>query len=449
VTLIVLVALGAGSAACGSVTSPSSRTHPTAWSGHGELAFVAEGRLHVVRDDGERLSISGPPTSGSDTSPAWSFDHRWLAFFSDVAGSTPYAEPLQTLWIVAYGSTNAREVTSSAVAQFMWSPTAFTLAYVLSSNATTAASASPPSVWLYTPGRALSARPSALPAASGVLWSPDGTELAGALFRFNGAPGSYTSMLTVAPVNGGAAVTWVTTTQGVLEPTSWWPDGKGLLYWFDTQGSASIAADGLPLMSVAEAGRPEQLATTLVWPSWVSWSPDGRTVAIVSGGDRVVWGGNKEVSLCDVETVTCKALAIPSGTVGLAPSWSGSGALFFSDASAAGAFGPNGDADFSSAWIARWDATSELWDQRPGAPEPAYEPAAGKGVVDAVAARAGPDVLLVRHDALWLFDLATAKAPVEVAGPLLASGALSGFYGQVDWQQDFAWSMASSPAATS
>jgi hypothetical protein len=41
----------------------------------------------------------------------------------------------------------------------------------------------------------------------------------------------------------------------------------GLLYWFDSQGSASLAADRLPPYSLSAGGQPDQLATTLVQPS--------------------------------------------------------------------------------------------------------------------------------------------------------------------------------------
>lgn len=170
-------------------------------------------------------------------------------------------------------------------------------------------------------------------------------------------------------------------------------------------------------------------------------------MAVVAGGDRTFWGGNKDIALCDVDVATCRPLAIPPNTVGLVPGWLASGALVFSDASADGAFGPTGDADFSSTWMAQWDTTNLLWVLQPGATRPQRASSAGAGVVASVMASTGSELLLVRDDALWLLDLATATPPAEIAGPLFASIAPSDNHGQVDWQQAFAWSAAPSADA--
>jgi WD40-like Beta Propeller Repeat len=70
------------------------------------------------------------------------------------------------------------------------------------------------------------------------------------------------------------------------EPAAWSPDGRWLLFWSDLEGSASIAADGLPLEAVpVTGGPPKDVATTLVGADLLAWCGN-RLVATV-GRDRV------------------------------------------------------------------------------------------------------------------------------------------------------------------
>jgi hypothetical protein len=48
-------------------------------------------------------------------------------------------------------------------------------------------------------------------------------------------------------------------------------------------------------------------------------------------------------------------------------------------------------------------------------------------------------LLFVRDDALYLIPRIGAL-PVEVAGPLLRPRAWGGYYGELDWTSQFAWS---------
>ena len=51
----------------------------------------------------------------------------------------------------------------------------------------------------------------------------------------------------------------------------WWANGKGLLAWSDPHDSASLEADGLPLVSYPlDGGSPATLARTLVQPSFTA-----------------------------------------------------------------------------------------------------------------------------------------------------------------------------------
>ena len=45
-------------------------------------------------------------------------------------------------------------------------------------------------------------------------------------------------------------------------------------------------------------------------------------------------------------------------------------------------------------------------------------------------------------DALWLADTASSSPAVRIAGPLYSTAGPSGYYGEVDWFDTFAWSEA-------
>ena len=92
----------------------------TAWQGHGDLAFVSEGQLEVLGNNGTLTAITGP-TGGTDTNPSWSPGGRWLAFLS-TGPPTGFSVPAPTLWVVQVGHSVAQEVTSSGIGQFAWSP---------------------------------------------------------------------------------------------------------------------------------------------------------------------------------------------------------------------------------------------------------------------------------------------------------------------------------------
>lgn len=142
----------------------------------------------------------------------------------------------------------------------------------------------------------------------------------------------------------------------------WWPSGQGLLFWRDPQHSASIGADGLPLQSFAlGTDTPKTLATMLLRPDWITWSPDGSRIAFV-------------------RTATADA------------------------------------ADD------QWTATRTLWIENADGSGAAELKAAGTGVASPVWSRDGKHLLYLRGSAVWSLDIASGKATqvldhVDVANP--------------------------------
>jgi TolB protein len=341
------------------VTAQPTAIRGSTLAGHGELAFIAGGRLFLLGGGAGALRQVALP--GLPSAPAWSADHRWLAV--EVSEPPPVSNPdLQTptaLWLVNPAGAGARRLTprSWEVTSFAWSPRADRLA-----------------AGIYLPGAkpgrsyavatiTLAGRRKILAAGgyvSGVAWSPGGGQIAAGVSVYAPRRRWRGTLELLNPAGGPPQV--VRASKGdVLELAGWWPDGSGLLYWPDVQGSASIAADGLPLDSLTLAsGQSRQLAFMLVHSSWLAFSPGGHAVAVVSGGYREIWGDHKQVRICR-SAGGCAAVAQPAGVVSLQPSWSPDGAtVVFTRASASGPFGPEGHADFSPYWISRWQATGGL-----------------------------------------------------------------------------------------
>jgi dipeptidyl aminopeptidase/acylaminoacyl peptidase len=66
----------------------------------------------------------------------------------------------------------------------------------------------------------------------------------------------------------------------------WSGDGRWLFFAIDPQGSASLAADGLPLQVIStKGGRPHRLGMTLAYSDYLTWC-SGRLV-FTGGGDRL------------------------------------------------------------------------------------------------------------------------------------------------------------------
>ena len=341
----------------------------SAWAGHGSLAFVSSGKLS---DTGSLTKIAGPSDGGFDSNPAWSPDGQWLAFLH-TGPPDGFDVPAPTLWLVEAGSSQAEEVTASGVGMFAWSPVASVLAYAEAPGDDPVDG--PEDLWIDDPG----SPPSSVPVGMGfgvgaIAWSPDGSELAFDDSIF-GHPTTATSpgtlplgrVGTVALASGRATIAYQLVESGI-ELAGWWPRGGGLLFWEDTGFSGSEEEDGLTLYSLEFGGQqPVALTTSLVGSAWLAPQTGGDTIAVVAGKERSIWTAGRDVDLCTFPAATCQAEPIPAGTVGLAPSWSASGAVVFSVAPATGPFGPTGDAYYSPGWMAQWDASN-------GGSRPSTEP---------------------------------------------------------------------------
>lgn len=221
------------------------------------------------------------------------------------------------------------------------------------------------------------------------------------------------------------------------------------MFWSDPAGSASIAADGLSLESLEfAAGKATNLATTLTYANWLAWSPNGRTLAVVDGGNRSIWGSGKHVELCAIPAATCHAAPLPAGQlISLEPAWTASGSLLFVVAPGAKAatIGSPPDAPatgtpatgtYSNKNVADWYDAQQVYSVGTGSSRAVRVAATGIGAHTPTAAPHG--LLYVRDGRLWY--LATGSSvPVGVASGLQSPSPYGNYYGYIDWSDDYAW----------
>ena len=438
-------------AATATTTQPSLSNSPapepitvnaSAWQGHGNLAFISSGQLEILSTAGTLTEITGPTGGGFDSDAAWSSGDQWLAFLH-TGPANGYDIPAPTLWLLKAGSSQAQEVTASGIGMFTWSPTAPVLAYTIVPKYNFPAGGAE-DLWIDRPG----APPTSVAVGTGaglgaIAWSPDGGELA---FDDSVFPQPASATSPAAPATGRLGIVSVNDGQiamvhGLAESgidlAGWWPEGGGLLFWEDAGFSGSNEEDGLTLYSFKLGSeQPVALTTSLVGWTWLAPQPGGSTVAVVSGAGRSIWTTGRDIDMCSFPSATCQSVPIPTGTVGLAPSWTASGTLFFAEASAS-----SNDGAFS---IAQWDSTNALWSLVLGG-QPSPLPSLPPGALLVDPASQGSTMVVVADNALWLANIATAAPATRVAGPLYSTPDPDGFYGEVDWAGTFAWSNASGP----
>jgi TolB protein len=418
------------------------------WKGDGELAVISDGRLLLDDNDGRSYVVAG---AGAPSQPSWSPDGRWVAFLRTPAGP-PLGAPVATLWTAKANGGDAHRVSAAGAdaTQFAWGPAAAGEELAFSTVRLPSYTSSD----IYLASTSAPARRFAT--YSNLIdfsWAPSGTALAVSYRTVPepDQPQAGKGFIKIAPVDGQAGRTVYTLEDyGYALLDGWWPDGKGLLFWTDPAGSASIAADGLALDSLELSDlKLRSLATTLVHQDWVAWSPDGKTVAVVAGGDREIWYSGKHVELCAIPAATCHAVPLPSNDVmSLDPAWSATGSFLYVLAPAVGpgpapASGPTtkgGGWDPSGPWttqnVAVWYGAQRLFSTGPTGAGAHVLAAVGTGAHNPAPTSHG--LLYVQGGNLRY--LPAGGRPVTVASGLQSPGPYANnYYGYIAWSGDFAW----------
>lgn len=404
---------------------------PDAFHGLGQVAFLRGGQVHIL--DGDTDTISRVNGSEGASMLAWSEDGQWLAFLREVEGQ-------QELMLAEAATSEAKQVVDlpGSVTGFQWSPAENLLAVSLAGEQRGESDNDAPggAVWLVRDP----SRPSTQPLldlespVGSLAWSPNGRSLA-YVTRLPAASAVLPSdAVEVVSLDGGTPTRWFTADQAGIRLAGWWPDGKGLLLWVLPLHSASLAADGLPLLSLqGRATEPVTLPPTLLYRHWLSWDPSGQNLVMTRGTGRSIWA-DKSLSLCAVATGQCRDLAQPGGRVSLDPAWSPDGrqiAMVRAEAR------PGSDGFTSEEELTTWVNSRTLWLTNPEGSAFRELEAAGTGIYGPAWSNDGSHLLYVRKSALWVLDVQANQARRVVA--LENPEGLFGFYGFIDWWNRMAW----------
>src|SRR5439155_17692783 len=164
---------------------------------------------------------------------------------------------------------------------------------------------------------------------SGPVWSPDGSTLTISVVGQGpaGQPERRTGHLWSVNIERTHAQEIFTPSEqpSGVAPIGWSSDGQRILALVDEDFSASIAAGGLPLISVpADGGALRPLAAhVLTHADFVSMSARRPQVALVRGIGRETWTG-KQLVLADPATGESQPLTDTKSAIGAA-AWSPNG----------------------------------------------------------------------------------------------------------------------------
>ena len=261
---------------------------------------------------------------------------------------------------------------------------------------------------------------------------------------------TWEGVLRIVPLAGGTGRVVYTLPKGgyvMLEP-GWWPNGKGLLFWDDPAGSASVAADGLALDSLDLAtGKVSPLTTMLTYRNWISWSPSGRELALVAGPNRIIWDNAKHIVLCKMPAAQCRPVPLPRrGSMALCPAWAPAGSLVYDLAlgttSPAALVPPGlkviGNGPFNLATVDEWYSGMRLYESSSLVASGHPLASAPKGAHDPLVTRRG--LFFIRGAGLWWLGNG-ASQPLEVASGLEGPGyyGAGNYYGYIAWYKELAW----------
>lgn len=134
----------------------------------------------------------------------------------------------------------------------------------------------------------------------------------------------------LAPVVLGVAlhghnVSYTTPRGGALAIAGIRPDKRGVLFWNEPYRSASGFSDSLPLWDMTQHGARSYGIDGHPNRDWLAFSPEGRALLTVAGGNREVFTAPHTLTLCDLATAHCAAWHAKRNAVEIDPAWAPDG----------------------------------------------------------------------------------------------------------------------------
>ncbi|MTI86221.1 MAG: hypothetical protein FH756_20585 [Firmicutes bacterium] len=384
----------------------------------GKLAFIWDGRLYVLNGDSGTLDKLSEP--GKASKLKWSADGQWLAY---VNGDNQL-QITRTDGTEFYEVAGLKESMYNAP-DFAWSPAANVLAVVPDVKKR--------DIYLIQPGETPLQLTDVYTGASSFCWALDGKTIAyvDTLPYDPNDPVNRVDVLHKIPAEGGEAARLYTAEGAAIRLAGWQPDKKEVLFWLSPGHSASAMADGLKLYTVPlTGGKSQAIATTLVYPEWLTWSKDGTKLLAVAGSGREIWK-NKSLSLFTPQTGSCVNLPQRTDTVRLYPDWSNKGDMFcFLEAPDLS----NGNGENS---ISNWRQARALGIANADGTGARPLDEAGTGLGRPLWSRDGEHILYLKDSIVWLIDI-SGGTPVRIVGPFPGENKY-GYYGLISWGDEIAY----------
>jgi dipeptidyl aminopeptidase/acylaminoacyl peptidase len=394
----------------------------------GRLAVVDGGQLRLV----DLTTCRSRTLVGSGVSaPArWSADGRYLAYGDGRVVSSAGGQPTRPLGRLAAGW-------GSGSPAWVWSPTGHALAGVTIGGG----------LLLGGPG-AVTRR--LLPdgwGATSIAWSPNGRTLAVSRSLYLKAPAPYHQEIWLIDLDSGTKTLLLALPKPQVAPpwlSGFSPDGSWLLFWEDSLNSASLAADGVPLMIISvKGGTAIPVGTgTLMYGDFVSWCTDNLLAYVLNRGGRQVTL-NDRINLAGSPNWQTLTPADPGANAHLSfISPACSPPELFMIAAAVGPSSPDLPFGHEHRTIGLLSYTGGNW--HPLEPPPP----AGSSDELPLWSSDGRWIAFIRTTPtddggvgrLYLLDLGerfTGKA--RLVGPIANVGVAANYYGHYDWSAQVAW----------
>jgi WD40 repeat protein len=245
----------------------------------GRLAFVERGELRLV----DLATCRSRTLVAREVEPPvrWSADGRYLAYGAGSVVPAGGGAPTRPLGRLAAGW-------GSGSPGWVWSPTGHRFAGVTVGGGVLVGGPDAATKRLLPDGWG----------ATSIAWSPNGRTLAVSRSLYLKAPPPYHQEIWLLDLRSGTKTLLFDLSKPQVAPpwlSGFSPDGRWLLAWEDSQNSASLAADGVPLIALpVNGGKAVAVGKgTLIYGDFVSWCTDNLLAYVLNNGGRQVTLGDR------------------------------------------------------------------------------------------------------------------------------------------------------------
>ncbi|MCK6624568.1 MAG: hypothetical protein L6R45_05270 [Anaerolineae bacterium] len=396
----------------------------------GYLAFIRSGDLWIKTvPNGSDMQLT---QDGQNYYPSWSYLADFLLVWKGEQESIQFNNSTQP-WIIRRDGTESFPATENAVSVAVWSPVSNTLAYGTDQG-----------IWVLDVNTKKSDQLIAFSSDErlneypvGLVWSSDGQWL---YFTRQQVEPEYDYQglwrVNLSNKNSSEVFSFPNPQENQVRLASISPDGTQVVFWRGEYNSESIAADGLSLegITIITQTRQTLLDSMLNYPEFLTWSPNGHRLLVVSGNNRYTWT-NKQLVLIDEQGQSIN-LSNPN-QADILPTWSPDAQKIAYVSAPDEAKEDNmGDEALTKRRI--WTMFSDGSNKQQFTNDPTYRDERPLWSSD------GQRILFVRmkqdQAEIWIMQADGSKQQKVVSDLLIgADGRVNEFFGRIDWRKWFDW----------